>query len=739
MKHDLFGPRVLRFFTQILPGVLFLSFFLWGWRVKDLIHDVPYYGDVLEVLWGITWYNDVWFNGKDAAFYPGIFHPVGWQVATFAHSPALFFVLVPLSKIGGPAFAYNMVAIGAFGIAFAGMYLLARTANLSPIHASLAATLFTFCGFHWLRIGGHLNQLLGSALIPWILWVLERAWDRKHFWIRWFVATGILWGSAAAVSFYFIWLGGVAIWGWAAARWLANRRDWQIAIRGMLVATLIAAVLSAPFLLSYARAMRIADVPTFDIAWTSAWGASLNSLPTPSVGHPITQFRNLARWLYRGPMDESGAANLGILASLFAFAGLWQARRDRRWWPIFCVTALGLVLALGYVLRWNGTVVGWPGLHSVDKIIWSLGHRLKPDLFRPAEPYGPYVQGMPLPSLLIAVVVPYWESARTLSRFAFIALPGFFLMAARGLRGVRSHPLQLVFALLLLIEILPAPSLSVSASPPAHPAFVWLQENTQPQDGLLDLDAPQPGVLVPVFGGPILLAGQYHHRATAAGAGSVWPAHTWFLRDWFLQHPKGLQDPELVPLLRYYDVTYILLHLKGANERAALKTVQQNAELQIQQCFDPPSGPSPWGYPICLIEIIPSLHSDFNLVFGEGWSGFEEWGVWSEGVTSDVRWVATAKSDYTVLVDAFPMCVPGKSQTISLVMKKTVLLVHEWYNDCGKLSVEVKVPASLVKVGWNEFVFGYAYAVKPVNVTNGQNPDERSLSVGFTRLEIKRQ
>jgi len=688
------------------------------------------------VLWGIKWYGDALFSSGGAAFYPGIFLPVGWQVATFAHSSAMFLLLMPLYKIGGVAFAYNVAVLSSFVFAFAGMYLLVRRTSLPPVYASLVAVLFTFCGFRWLRINGHLNQLLGSMLLPWLLWCVERAWTNRRHALRWFAAAGILWGIAAAISFYFVWLGGVAVVGWLTGKWLANRSQWRTAVQGLLVTALIAALLSAPLLFGYARAMKLADVPTADIAWTSLWGASLNSLPTPSMSHPFEWLKNLHRWLYRGPHDESGSANLGVLASVLAIVGLWQARKDRNWWSIFVVTALGLVFALGYTLRWNGETVEWSGLRAVDGAIWSLGHRLKPDLFHPAEPYGPFVQGVPLPSLLFAAIVPFWEGARTLSRFAFVALPGFFLIVAAGLQAVRWRTLQMVLALLLLIEVLPFPSGNVPAFPPAHPAFDWLRTNTQEQDGLIDVYAPRPYTLELIFGGEILWAGQYHQRATAAGAGSVWPAHTWFLRDWLDQHPHAALEPDFVPILQAYHVNFILLHMRGPYEEQILQELHLNQGTQFVQCFAPPPGPAPWEYPICVIKVVPPTHPDFNLVFGDGWSGQEKWGVWAEGTESDARWVATVQTDHSVRVEAFPMCVPGISQSITLVANGIPILTHEWYS-CDRWSEEVKIPASSVKVGWNNLTFRYAYAAKPAVVTDGRNSDERPLSVGFTKLQIE--
>jgi energy-converting hydrogenase Eha subunit A len=51
---------------------------------------------------------------------------------------------------------------------------------------------------------------------------------------------------------------------------------------------------------------------------------------------------------------------------------------------------------------------------------------------------------------------------------------------------------------------------------------------------------------------------------------------------------------------------------------------------------------------------------------------------------------------------------------------------------------EILIPAPIIRIGWNEVSFEYAYALSPAEVTRGQNGDRRMLSVGFTRLDVTR-
>jgi len=62
---------------------------------------------------------------------------------------------------------------------------------------------------------------------------------------------------------------------------------------------------------------------------------------------------------------------------------------------------------------------------------------------------------------------------------------------------------------------------------------------------------------------------------------------------------------------------------------------------------------------------------------------------------------------------------------------------YRWH-ECELWEGEILIPASVVRIGWNEVSFDYAYALSPAEVTQGQNGDRRMLSVGFTRLEVTR-
>lgn len=717
----------------LVPWTLFGILLLWGWRVRDLFHAVPGYGDVLEVLWGIGWYNAHLLDGQ-LLLYPLVFYPGGWQTATYAGGPAVLIPWLVFYRIGGAAFAYNMAVLLSFFLCFAGMYLLARRFSRSLLIVTLASLLFTFWGFRWLRIYGHLDILIASALLPWMIWSLERAICSQRWWAVWASLVGAIWAVMIASSLYFAWFGGLVLVGWIAGRILGKPAIWRPVVAITLVSTVTGFLLSVPAVVFFLEGNAAAGASFYDVLHLNSWGASLNSLAIPFVFHPL--LGPLARSVYQGPTNESGVANLGFFSSVIAVAGLWWIRKDRDLWPALILLVVGVVLALGFTLKWNGQTVQWPALQPIDSTVWQVAYLLKPGFFRSAQIPSPLDGAAFLPGAALIALVPFEEGARVLSRFALVAAVGFFLLVARQVDRLPNKVVRAAACALLIIEALPPPSGSVPFPPPSHPAFEWLREQTPTGTVVVDLYAVSPYNLALAIRGETLWATLYHQRATVSGTSSVWPDYTAFLVDWFRGHPHPFRDPEFAPMMRSFGVNDILLHVQGDYERNLLKDWESNPEIHLTNCFDPPSGPSPWPYPICVLQVLPPAHGSVDVQLKEGWSSMESWGVWAEGKESRLQWVAASRGDHHLLVRAFPECFSDEYQKITLEAKGVILAEHDW-KDCEPWSADILIPASLVQVGWNEVELSYRYAVAPSVLTRGKNNDMRLLSVGFDTLEVE--
>jgi hypothetical protein len=737
-RFSSFLPALLNVSSRAWPAAALAAMLVWGWKGQDLLHSIPHYGDTLEMMWALSWYGDAIRAGHSIAVYPQAFYPGGWH---YAENLVMLLALLPLQWIGGPAFAYNIGVLLSFIVAFLGSYKLARE-FLGRGPATIASLLISFWGFRWFHTIGHLNILIGSALLPWILWTLDRALRAPGRSRRWLVLTGVLWAASMSGSMYFAWLAGVAALAWIAGYLSTRAIRWQTAVGALAISAGVALLLSAPAIYWMWQNTSKDGVAFYTIGELNYWNASLNSLPLPSIEHPL--LGSFARSAFGGQPYEQGATNLGLLASLLAIAGLCAALRLPRWRPVLFLAGAGLLLALGLTLRWNNTSLGWPPLRPINVGLWQLGHLLKPSLFPTAQPPVPFDNAVPLPGLLLVAVVPLMERARVFARYILVGAIGIFLLTGLGLTLARRAWVRIALALLLVLEILPTPLTALPFPPEPHPAFDWLKQqrlSTESDgvgggEGIADIVAAHPYTPVLLNDGETVLATLYHGKGTAAGASSVWPAATAFLNTWLSSHEHAFWNPDTVPILRFYRIRYILLHMRGDWEQGILAEARQNKEIKPLQCFEPPEGPGPWDYPICVLEVLPPSQPSVNLVMEDGWSGREDWGVWAEGTTSRAFWVATEKTPSTLQVQVFPLCRSDQYQSVSFEINGETVATHDW-NDCEPWSSALTVPASLVRLGRNDLVVRSEYAARPIELGDKQSNDTRPLSVGFTRLRVE--
>ncbi|MDW8064566.1 MAG: hypothetical protein RMK32_02905 [Anaerolineae bacterium] len=534
---------------------------------------------------------------------------------------------------------------------------------------------------------------------------------------------GLVWGLIINFALYGIFIGAVLFLLWGPQIF---RRIPQAILIGFL-----AVGIGLPTILLYWWGTQQDHTHIFGIGHNVWWGASLNSFSIPSVFHPVLPVRALSRSLYTGPYNESGVMNFGLVASALAIVGtaivLRNQPRDR---VLVGLTLGGVILGMGLLVRWNGEVVSHPIFRPLNAAIWKLGHLVKPEVFSTAVPPFPFDSGVPLPGFFFSAVVPFWESARTVSRFAVLGMLGVVVLAGIALARLPGI-VRILLSILWVVEILPHPTGNVPVPFQPHPAYQWLAgQSVKPGEGIVDLSYPALKI-----GGEILWATELHGKPTVSGAGSFWPEHVFSLWNLLASDPMSLSRPQIGLIFRQYGVRYLFLHMVGEKEKDLWAMTQSNPAFQPVGCFEPLPSPNPWPYPICVAEA-RAEDSPIQVILGQGWSGQEEWGIWAEGMLSTAKWISARKQDYVLRIGAFPLCVPVQRQQISITVNGEKIGSYQW-EECELWETEIPIPKSVVRIGWNEIVFQYAYARSPAEVTQGQNPDSRILSVGFTVLEVK--
>ncbi len=195
---------------RLFPWICFWGVFACGWRIRNPFVTIPAYGDALEVIWGIQYYNNSLFVQHIFPLFTSLlFHPLGWHTATLAHTPIFLLVAMPIYKLAGAAFAYNFLVITALVVSFSGTFRFVRL-YASRLPATFAALAFTFANMRWLRIGGHLHILWASSLLPCLAWAVEATRRRTQWPVGKAVwRIGLIWGIMINFSLYSIFLGGL--------------------------------------------------------------------------------------------------------------------------------------------------------------------------------------------------------------------------------------------------------------------------------------------------------------------------------------------------------------------------------------------------------------------------------------------------------------------------------------------------------------------------------------------------
>ncbi len=732
--------RILSLAQRVLPWIAFAGFMVWAWGLRDIFQTLPHYGDALENVVSAVWFSDALAEGRNPLIYPYNYFPEGWRVGSHSVGALLYLALVPLVRIGGGAFAYNVAMLLTCIGGFAGALLLARR-YLPTLPATIVSLAITFWSMRWgAALEGQLNIFIAAALLPWMLWSAERAGDAltRRRRLGWLVCTATVWVVAFNLSLYFVFIGGIPLVLWMLLRKATILATWPQRLFAFSFTVFVFLLLAAPWLLLNLRESAFVDPSFYTIDEVNFWGASINSLPIPFLFHPW--LGSLARSLYQGEPWQQGMSNLGLLWSAVALVGVAVARRNKAWLPALMLALVCLSLALGLTLHWDGQPVQWPALRPLNQALWQLGHHLKPGFFVTAQAPLPFADAVPLPALLLAIFVPFWERGRIFARYALAANLGMLLLAGMALAEARrlwprtrygGQALQWLLAALLLFESVPPPLKTLPFPPPAHPAYTWLSQQSIPGEGIANVFAAHASTLVLSNHGHNLLSPSYTKQATAAGAAGVRPRHTVVLNEWLATHQHPFWHPDFATILRSYRVRYIVMEMLGEWESGLWQEAQAAEEIKPVDCFPAPAGTSPWEWPICILEVSPPRAPEFNLLLHDGWSGQEAWGVWAEGTRSAAQFIVTARTPARLELGVFPLCVPGKNQRIILDVNDTAVIDHEW-RDCEPWNAAVDIPAELMRVGFNDLTLRSAYAEPP----QAGGSDPRKLSVGFSRLGI---
>ena len=284
------------------------------------------------------------------------------QAGVFYPGVSLLLLLFPAN------YALRLALVLHLGLAFLGQYRLCRALGTSALAASLGALAVVQGGFMVNHlVAGHVNVVIGGALVPWFLWALVRLLDAPgacRAALAAVVGSAFALGSHPQVSYYALlagtaWVAGSLAFARAGAAHRLRAVGW-VTLSGLLAAA-IGSVQTLPSLELVGDGR--SGSPRGDVAFAADYaldGLDLARLLAPNVaGNPFLRLPALGR----NDFFHERVCYMGLVTLALAAYGLTRAKAALWQWGAAAAVLVGLAIALGRTTPWFSWIGGFtPGL-----------------------------------------------------------------------------------------------------------------------------------------------------------------------------------------------------------------------------------------------------------------------------------------------------------------------------------------------------------------------------------------
>lgn len=488
------------------------------------------YMDNLEYTWKLWWFSEALVRRHStAAWTPELAAPFGFEMARAEMTPAHTLLGLPLTLLLGAPTTYNLLILLSTVLSAFCAYLLAERLTEDRMAGLVAGTLFGFCFYRTLHLGGHLplmgTQWTALAFYGWIgVLRYRRAWDA-------FVA-GLGVALTAWSSWYYAPILVILLALFTLVLLPYRQPRLLVSLLGSaLVAGGITLALVLPFAQPSLELRSIAGETKHSFDQLLASAATVDNLLYPNFWHPLVR-----EWI--GPYLRFRGENLAVLgyaALLFGLIGLWVQRRQRMAWAWAAVIAASVLMALG------------PYIRVTDSSPLTI----------------------PGPVLWFYQSVPVLDSIRIWSRMTIFATLGLAVLAAMGLSRLRlpRRPVWVGLVLVLaFFESIPHPLGMADIT--ARPVEQWLSRQPDRRALMYFPDVTSP-------------ANQFF--SSESGRSSLSAYGTFIPRTFFSRVAtlRAFPAAETVALLQRWDTGYVVVNKAE---------MQKQAEAGWQATFDQTPG-----------------------------------------------------------------------------------------------------------------------------------------------------
>ena len=326
--------------------------------ILDMPHRVVGWpGDNLNLVWWMHWAEYTLLNEKPFYTDPGAFYPVGFSVTETSISEINIIAALPVTILFGPVTAYNVILFATYALTSLCTYLWLKELTHNKAIALVCGVISAFFPYRFAHLPGHLDSL-STQWFPLGFWAIERYVRSRH--VKWAVLIGVCIALAALSHWYFLIFSSLAFSLYVVVRFTRFRKrqtsakPWltvRCALRDMIVAGTVAALLIAPFFIPHIQ-MELQSGNTWR-SLATLFGLSMNPLDfvMPSVRSPI--FGQWAASLYPAGLTQNfveAVVTPGLILTLLALSGIALSRRRSIVRALLVITIVFTVLAMGPVL-----------------------------------------------------------------------------------------------------------------------------------------------------------------------------------------------------------------------------------------------------------------------------------------------------------------------------------------------------------------------------------------------------
>ncbi len=309
--------------------------------------------DLFNVYWGNWWVHQALTTGQNPYMTRYLIYPQGFDLTTFAFSPLLALLSIPLNWVVSPVVGYNLLVWVTIVLCCVAMDELVRYLTGNAWAALVAGLTFGFAPCLAAERAAHLNMAL-VAWIPWSALFLTRLLREAR------IRDAILLAGTIGLAFLTRLQVGVLVLGfdgiYVVGLALVEGKQWhKRAARRALLAGLLCSLFLVPLASHVLYVLRRPGGQDVLRYGAENYQTDLVAYVVPPPRHPL-----FGRWtaaIY-GRFAENAFywAFLGFVPlGLVIYAGVSQTRKAFPW--LLCGTCF-VLLALGPRLRFNGKVYG---------------------------------------------------------------------------------------------------------------------------------------------------------------------------------------------------------------------------------------------------------------------------------------------------------------------------------------------------------------------------------------------